>query len=139
MKSLKGHQRLLKQITELERDSVNLFDVEQEFFLIDSDNLAKVKPRLYGYSIQADGIYEECNLTPEAVDGLDGRGCYVYIDVRDGQITIQQDLNGCWGIYLFRHGDYFALSNSFFRLLDHVKFLYPLTINRDYCNHLMIN
>ena len=131
------HKKLLAQIKELEKNSINYFDVEKEFFLIDSNNLSQVRPRLYGYSIQRDGIYEDDNLTAEAVDGLDGRGCYVYIDVKDGQITIKQDLNGCWGIYLFRHGDYFALSNSFFRLLDHIKFKYPLTVNRDLCNYLL--
>ncbi len=133
------HKKLLAQVTQLEKNSVNYFDVEKEFFLIDSDNLFQVRPRLYGYSIQRSGIYEDDNLTPEAIAGLDGRGCYVYVDVQDGKITIKQDLNGAWGIYLFRHGDYFALSNSFFRLLDHVKFKYPLTVNHDYCHHLLIN
>ena len=137
MRNPEEHKKLLEQITALERDSVNYFAVEKEFFLIDSDNLSKVQSRFYGYSIQADGIYEEDNLTPEAVKNLNGRGCYVYVEVRDGQITIKQDLNGSWGIYLFRHGDYFALSNSFFRLLDHVKFRYPLTVNRDYVHYLV--
>jgi len=133
------HKKLLAQITELEKNSVNYFDVEKEFFLIDSNNLSQVRPRLYGYSIQRSGIYEDDNLTPEAIAGLDGRGCYIYVDVKDGEITIKQDVNGCWGIYLFRHGDYFALSNSFFRLLDHIKFKYPLTVNRDFCNYLLVN
>ena len=132
------HKKLLAQVAELERNSVSYFDVEKEFFLIDSNNLAEVKTRLYGYSIQATGIYEQDNLTEEAVAGLDGRGCYVYVEAKDGKITIKQDLNGCWGLYLFRHGDYFALSNSFFRLLDHVKFKYPLTVNRDYCNYIIV-
>ena len=131
------HKKFLEQITELERNSVNYFDVEKEFFLIDSYNLFEVQTKLYGYSIQRTGIYQDDNLTPEAVAGLDGRGCYVYVEVKDGKITIKQDLNGCWGIYLFRYGDYFALSNSFFRLIDRVKFKYPLTVNRDYCNQLM--
>jgi len=131
-------KQLLEQVTELERNSVNYFDVEKEFFLIDSDNLSQVRQKFYGYSIQRTGIYEDDNLTPEAIAGLDGRGCYVYVEVKNGQITIKQDLNGSWGIYLFRHGDYFALSNSFFRLVDHVKFKYPLTVNRDYCQHLMV-
>ena len=139
MRNAEEHKKLLEQIAELERDSVNYFDVEREFFLITSDNLSAVQTRFYGYSIQESGIYEEDNLTEEAVAGLDGRGCYVYVEVRDGQITIKQDLNGCWGIYLFRHGDYFALSNSFFRLLDYVKFRYPLTVNRDYCNYFLVN
>ena len=139
MISAEKHQKALERITELERGSINFFDVEKEFFLIDSNNLSAVKIRLYGYAIQASGIYEDDNLTPDAVKNLDGRGCYVYVEARGGKITIKQDLNGSWGIYLFRHGDYFALSNSFFRLLDHVKFLYPLTVNRDYCNHLLVN
>ena len=139
MRNSEEHKKLLEQIATLEQESVNYFDVEREFFLIDSDNLSNVQPRFYGYSIQADGIYEEENLTPEAIENLDGRGCYVYIDVRGGQITIKQDLNGSWGIYLFRHGDYFALSNLFFRLIDHVKFRYPLTVNRDYCYYLLIS
>ena len=133
------HKKLLAQITELEKNSVNYFDVEKEFFLIDSNNLSQVRPRLYGYSIQRSGIYEDDDLTPEAIAGLDGRGCYIYVDVKGGEITIKQDLNGCWGIYLFRHGDYFALSNSFFRLLDHIKLKYPLTLNRDYCNYQVID
>ena len=155
------NKKLLAQIAELEKNSVNYFDVEKEFFLIDSDNLPQARPqvddlmyrqdlhsmnidsnnspqmrsRLYGYSIQSTGIYEDDDLTPEVVAGLDGRGCYVYVEVKDGKITIKQDLNGSWGLYLFRHGDYFALSNSFFRLVDHVKVKYPLTVNRDYCHH----
>ena len=133
------HKKLLAQVAELEKNSVNYFDVEKKFFLIDSDNLLQVRSKLYGYLVQRSGIYEEDNLTSEAIAGLDGRGCYVYVEVKDGKITINQDFNGCWGIYLFRHGDYFALSNSFFRLLDHVKFKYPLTINRDYCHHLLVN
>ncbi|MBD3879894.1 MAG: hypothetical protein SR1Q5_09515 [Quinella sp. 1Q5] len=133
------HKKLLAQIKELEQDSVNYFDVEKEFFLIDSDNLATVQTKFYGYSIQQSGIYEDDNLTAEAIANLDGRGCYVYVEVKDEQITIKQDLNGSWGLYLFRHDTYFALSNSFFRLLDHVKFKYSLTVNRDYCHHLLLN
>lgn len=133
MINIDENKKLSAQIASLAKKSVNYFDVEEEFFLIDSNNLSQVHSQLYGYSIQRSGIYEADNLTPEAIAGLDGHGCYVYVEVKDGQITIKQDMNGCWGIYLFRHGDYFALSNSFFRLLDHVKFHYPLTVNMDYC------
>lgn len=133
------HQKLLAQVAQLKRDSTNFFDVEKEFFLITSDNLSEVMTRLYGYAIQATGIYEDDNLTETATANLDGRGCYVYVEARDGQITVKQDLNGCWGLYLFRHGEYFALSNSFFQLVDHVKYRYPLSVNRDYCHHLLLN
>ena len=64
------HKKLLARITKLEKNNVNYFDVEKEFFLIDSNNLSQVRPRLYGYSIQRNGIYEDDNLTPEAISGL---------------------------------------------------------------------
>ena len=121
MKNAEEHKKILEQVTELERNSIDYFDVEKEFFLIDSDNLSQVRSKLYGYSIQRTGIYKDDNLTPEAIAGLDGRGAYVYVEVKDSEITIKQDINGCCGIYLFRHGDYFAVSNSFFRLLDHTQ------------------
>ncbi|MBR6712324.1 MAG: hypothetical protein IKI76_04925 [Selenomonadaceae bacterium] len=53
----------MAQVAELEKNSVNYFDVEKEFFLIDSDNLLQVRPKLYGYSIQRTGIYEDDDLT----------------------------------------------------------------------------
>ena len=139
MKNTDENKKLLNQIAKLESNSMNYFDVDKEFFLIDSDNLAAVQTKFYGYSIQATGIYEDDNLTENAARNLDGRGCYVYVEVRGDQITIRQDLNGSWGIYLFRHENYFALSNSFFRLLDYLKLRFPLTLNRDYCNYLLAN
>lgn len=117
----------------------NFFDVEREFFLIDSEHLDKVETRFYGYSVQRTGIYEEDNLTEEAIDGLDGRGCYVYVEANERHISIRQDFCGCYGIYLFRQGDYFALSSSFLRLLQHVSRKYPLTVNKDYGHHLLID
>ena len=113
---------------------MNYFDVEKEFFLIDSDNLQAAETKLYGYSFQESGIYENDNLTEAAVSGLNGGGVYIYVEVKDGKITIQQDINGSYGIYLFRQGSYFALSNSFLRLLEYVKARFPVSLNRDYAN-----
>lgn len=115
----------------------NFFDVEKEFFLIDSDHLDDVQTRFYGYSVQRSGIYEEDNLTEAAIDGLDGRGCYIYVEANEKHISIRQDFCGCYGIYLFRNGDYFALSSSFLRLLQHVSKKYPLTVNKDYGHHIL--
>lgn len=60
------------------------FDVEQEFFIIDSDNLRDVKTKLYGYSVQDSGIYDNENLTETAAAALNGCGVYVYICVVGG-------------------------------------------------------
>ncbi|MCH5249301.1 MAG: hypothetical protein J1E98_05195 [Lachnospiraceae bacterium] len=117
----------------------NFFNVEKEFFLIDNNNLTDIHSRLYGFSVQDSGIYENENLTQGAVAQMEGCGCYVYVDVKDDEIIIKQDFNGSWGIYFFQYEDYFAISNSFFRLLDHIKKEYPISLDRDYCNHIIVD
>ncbi|MCD7886635.1 MAG: hypothetical protein LUG44_03305 [Clostridiales bacterium] len=119
-------------------ESRDFFDPEKEFFLIDSEHLDEVESHFYGFSVQASGIYEQENLTQTAVDNLDGCGAYLYVEREGGQIKIRQDFNGSWGIYLFQKGDYFALSSSFHRLLEYVKCRFPLTLDRDYANQLML-
>lgn len=118
--------------------SRDFFDTEKEFFLIDSEHLDEVESHFYGFSVQASGIYEQENLTQTAVDNLDGCGAYLYVEREGGQIKIRQDFNGSWGIYLFRHGDYFALSSSFHRLLEYLKCRFPLTLDRDYANQFLL-
>lgn len=122
----------------MKENDIDFFDVKNEFFVIDSESLSDVKPHLYGYSVQEDGVYENCDLTEEAISKLDGRGCYVYVDVHEDDIRIQQDFNGCYGLCIYRHGDYFAVSNSFLRLLEHVVSKYPTSLNRDYANHFFL-
>ncbi len=65
-------------------DSYNFFDVEKEFFIIDSDHLDDVRSKFYGYSVQCSGIYEEGNMTEKALSELDGDGAYLWIDVKKG-------------------------------------------------------
>ena len=48
-----------------------------------------------------------------------------------------QDFSGDFGVFVYHDGDYFAVSNSFHVLVDHVKRHHPLTINRDYANQLL--
>ena len=115
----------------------NYFNIDKEFFFIDSNNLDSVKTRFYGYAIQDTGIYEEDNLDEQAIAGLDGCGCYIYVKADNNEITIQQDFNGAYGMYLYRWGGYFALSNSFYMLVEHLKENYTLTLNKDYCNHIL--
>ena len=116
---------------------MNFFNAKNEFFVIDSDNLNNTTSKLYGYSIQKTGIYDAESFTKEQVDGLDGHGCYIYVDVTDDAINIHQDFNGCYGLYLYRKDDYFAISNSFFRLVEYVKKIGEISLNRDYLNHLI--
>lgn len=115
-----------------------MFNIEQDFFCIDSNNLTDVKPCLYGYSIQSTGVYTNENLTEESIDGLDGRGTYIYVYKEGDRIFIRQDANGCYGLFIYQDGEYFALSNSFYRLVEYVSLNRSLTFNVDYANAMLM-
>ena len=96
-----------------------------------------MKTKFYGFSIQKNCIYENYNFTAEAENGLDGLGVYVYVKVSSEEITIKQDAIGCYGLFLYSCDDYFALSNSFLMLVEHLKNKFKLTLDRDYANVLL--
>lgn len=107
-------------------------------FVIDTDDVASVKSKFYGYTITNRGMLDASNITADDLQLLDGNGCYISIDVSDDKITIAQDYNGCMGMYLFEADDYFALSNSFTLLVDHIKGKHCLSLNEDYANCFVI-
>ena len=58
-----------------------------EFFIIDSNNINSLENKLYGYALNGDEvIYDASKVKKE----LAGEGAYVYIDVRDNDISIFQ-------------------------------------------------
>ena len=88
--------------------------IEDEFFVIDSNNLNNINQKLYGYTIQDENIIFNNEVD---VNNLNENGSYVYVDVNDSEIKILQDFNGCYGLYLYKSEDYFATSNSFLKLV----------------------
>ena len=120
-----------------EKELSNLFSTDDEFFIMTSDALGEIQTRLYGWAI-ADGRF----VTDAA--GLEGgkpspEGCYVYISREGGTITVCQDFLGCYGLYLFREGDWWALSNSFLYLAEHLKGARRLTFNKEYADYFVAN
>ena len=115
-----------------------MFNVKNEFFVIASNCLDEVTAsRMYGFAVDETGVFENFNYGMHQGPFPDC-GCYVLVEVSDNEIKIRQDINGCYGLYVFQAPDgYFAISNSFFMLLDYVKRLYPLTFNYDYANQLL--
>ncbi len=113
---------------------MNNIDLNTSFFIIDSNNLSDVKTRLYGFAlVQGQVIYNS-----EAADiPVTGEGSYVYIEKSDSQINIKQDCIGGQGIYIYRDNDYFALSNSFIMLLDHIKGHHPISFNELFADNYL--
>ncbi len=106
------------------------FDINREFFIIDSLNLHKVSTRLYGFALV--NCLPVTSAEDLAGEMPTGDGAYVYVHADAHKITVMQDFIGSYGLYLYQDGDYFALSNSFFRLVEHIKGTHPITLNRDY-------
>ncbi len=115
--------------------SKNNFDPKKEFFIIDSERLDEVTSKIYGFCIVDGVITDDLNYLGDVEP--DGTGAYVYIKRCDDQIIIKQDFVGCFGIYIYKDGDYFALSNSFVYLLDYVKTRRKITFNKTYADYFL--
>ncbi len=103
----------------------------EEFFVIDSYNLKSVKQRFYGYNFQNNVIIYKNNFDGE----LNGIGAYVFVKVTDEDIVIMQDYTGSYELYLYKYGDYFAISNSFIKLVEHLKSQNKIiTLNKKICD-----
>ncbi|MBQ3090729.1 MAG: hypothetical protein IJD21_09260 [Oscillospiraceae bacterium] len=117
----------------------NLFDLEQVFFVLDSRKLEAVEDRLYGYCLLEDGIYEDPDLRQGRKIQPDGRGVYVLLCREGDRITIHQDFNGSFGLYLYETEGWYAISNSFLMLTDYVGRQGPLTLNETTAKHLTVS
>ena len=111
------------------------FDPEAFFFVLDSEHLDRVQTRLDGYCY-ADGAVAD---SPEALAGRtpEKEGAYVYVLREGNRITIRQDFMGSFGLYLYREGDFFALSDSFLLLAEHLRTTRMLTLNREFADYLL--
>ena len=86
-------------------------------FVIDSENLQSVVSRLYGYMVTDDGeIYVD-----EIPEKISDTGMFILVQKTDGVLIIKQDFLASFGLYLYRKGKRFCISNSFFRLAEHRK------------------
>ena len=115
--------------------------IENEFFVIDSNNLDLIDSRLYGYVLTDNGILfnENISNSERLQEGLELNkdGAYVWVKRKDDTINIYQDFIGSYGLYLFREDDYFAISNSFLRLVEYLKENHHMTLNYDNAHTLL--
>ncbi|MBP5655295.1 MAG: hypothetical protein J6X33_07235 [Clostridiales bacterium] len=116
---------------------MNIFNEDKYFFVVDSNNYKTVENKIYGFILQNDGLYEADRAGELDPSKLDGVGTYVHIENKNGQVLIRQDFAGNFGLYIYQHDGYFAVSNSYIKLVDHVKKDHYLSLNRDVCNHYL--
>lgn len=119
---------------DLSEKKFDLFDINKEFFVIDSNNLNEVESKLYGFGFKNGEIINNSeNFDNEATL----EGAYVYVKDDKDTIIISQDFMGSYGLYLYKEEDYFAISNSFLYLVDYLKSKKILNINTDLARSLL--
>ena len=94
-----------------------------------------VESGFYGYAISEDDIITSENFT-DSVE-LSGVGAYLAIQDNGSFIRIIQDFNGSYGLYYYEDKDYFAVSNSFMMLVEHLSKNHELTLNQQYCQSFL--
>ena len=116
--------------------------IQENFFIIDSNHLEKVKSHMYGFSVSKKGIltnnyYEKIGHYEEPQP----QGVYIMIRKIGNEIILNQDFYGSMGIYIYENKkmNYFALSNSFLLLEEYLVGKQNFTLNKDFADSLLIS
>ena len=112
--------------------------IDQNLFIIDSEKLETVKTRLIGFCINNGDII--CD--SESLNNFNKFSCgaFVYIHKVANTISIYQDFNGSFGLYLYRKEKQFVISNSFIYLSRYLSHNHNITLNYAYaCNFITDN
>ena len=116
--------------------------IGDNFFVIDSNNLGNFQSHMYGFTISKKGI-----LTDNYYKNLgyyekpEPLGVYIMIRKFGKKIRIDQDFYGSFGLYLYedKNTEYFALSNSFLLLEEHLVGVHNISFNKDFSDNLIIS
>ena len=112
--------------------------IEDNFFIFDSNMLDSVHSFFLGYTIYQGEEYNSNEGNIESIPSGAWEGCFIEVKKDAEHITIRQDFNGSWGIYIFEKDGYFAISNSFWILLNKIKNKYRVTLNEDYAKSMFV-
>lgn len=116
--------------------------IEENFFIIDSNNLEKVSSHLYGYYISKYGIITDNYMKEHNYNEQpEPQGSYILIRKYENNLIIRQDFDSSYGIYIYEDKklNFFAISNSFLLLEEYLIGKINLTLNKDYADTLIIS
>ena len=91
--------------------------MQDRTFVIDSDCLEKEQSRLYGYMVADDGEL----FIDEIPDKITDTGLFCLVEREGDTLTVRQDFLTSFGLFTWSEGARFCVSNSFFRLVEHVR------------------
>ena len=111
--------------------------IHDNFFYICSDNFREYQSAFYGYALDDNRLLLRTNPSEKIIDKY-SYGVFVNIVATEESILIQQDFFGGFGLYLYREGPFWALSNSFYHMLQKLDHGHKLTINEDYLSLFLV-
>lgn len=111
--------------------------LEDNFFVIDSNNCKDIESKLYGFVLQDTNIIAFKKDYNKHIEKKE-YGAYINIIKENEKLIIEQDFLGCYGLFIYQKDNYFALSNSFFYLVLYLVQNKILTIDVSYMNYLMV-
>ena len=116
--------------------------IEENFFVIDSNNLEDVISHMYGFSVSKDGIitdkyYKKIGYYKDP----EYTGAFVMVRTMKNDIKVSQDSHGSFGLYFYENkkNDYFALSNSFLLLEEHLLGKQNISLNKEFADNLILS
>lgn len=114
-------------------DNINDF-----IFIIDSDNIKKVKNHIYGWLMYKNKVYMNCDIPSEMTISSDMMGVFVAV-ISDGKrIRILQDSMSTFQLYIYQDESYFCIGNNFYSLCEHIlNNGKKLTIDKLYAKELI--
>ena len=116
--------------------------IKENFFVIDSEKLEKVKSRMYGFTISEKGILTD-NYYKQLgkYEKPEPQGVYIMIRKIRNKIIINQDFYSNFGLYFYERKDtgYFAISNSFLMLQEYLLGKQNLSFNKEYADNFIIS
>lgn len=113
-------------------------NIIDNFFYFDSNTLYKVNSFFTGYTLYNGKEYNSNEAFIQSIPSDAWEGCFVELKNNSDTITIRQDFNGCWGIYIFKANNIFAISNSFWLLVNKIKDKYSLTVNEKFAKSMFV-
>ena len=116
--------------------------INENFFIIDSNNLENVTSHMYGYSISKKGfLTDNYYKNVGYYEKPDSIGSYVMVRINGNEIIINQDYHGSFGLYLYKekNTDYFAISNSFLFLEEYLVGKKYISFNKDFADNFILS
>ena len=108
--------------------------VDSNYFLITKDNYLDINvSHLFGYCMIGNAFYRDCDLDSYLTLNPDDYGYYIAVLKEQDSIRIIQDVSSYFLVYVYTNQEYWAISNSFWKLCECIECRYPLTVDINYC------